>query len=71
MVELIALPPDQMDLEVCLEWMSSFRNDLLGTDPKNILVETYVSLTLPEETDLSEIYDSHYEMVTDGVETKV
>ena len=61
MIEFIWTPATEAGVKECREWADSFRQELLQSDPKNILPGTYISLTTPGSNTLANIYGPNYE----------
>ena len=60
-LELIAQVTEEESVKECEEWVATFQNELRGSDPRNILPSSYISLTAPEEMDLRRIYGENYD----------
>jgi len=62
---MIATSAESRDAQEALEWVTNFERDLRHTSAENILPGTYISLTPPEDLDLSKIYGSNLETMLD------
>ncbi|KAE8350534.1 D-lactate dehydrogenase [Aspergillus coremiiformis] len=63
MFEILPLAERREDLGSVLAWGRAFHEALLMTDPGNILPATYLSLSAPDEVDMSRVFGEHYEFL--------
>lgn len=60
MIEILTIPPSPENLEAALTWGREFRDALARTSSENILPETYMALTAPDELDMAKMYGKHW-----------
>ncbi|KAF5862908.1 hypothetical protein ETB97_010949 [Aspergillus alliaceus] len=63
MFEIVSIAEKKENLDSVLAWGKEFQEALYKTDPDNILAATYLSMTAPDEIDLTKVFGEHYELL--------
>lgn len=63
LVEILTVAQAAEKAEDALAWGRDFRDALAKMDARNVLPETYLSMTAPDELDMAKIYGGNYQFL--------